>query len=104
MAQHTQVDRDLVVFENAARPRPVQGLKGLTADNTFRTAGAKEYPPPLAAGMALAILTSIKHRWQCFGPRFCHTLTCEERQWLREVMVVSAAVTRNCWLPDYQAD
>lgn len=97
-----QVMRDLEIMANPGRTKPNSGLWGKDRWGTFKTSGAKEYPPALASGMAMAIIQGIRRRWTQFGASFSAELTQHETACLAEVAAVSEKITRSHWLADYQ--
>jgi len=83
--------------------RPCNPLRGRTADGSFRTAAAKEYPVGLCRTLVLATLESLKYKISQFGTCTAADLSASESVWLNSLyMKACSASLSGKFLPDFQ--
>ena len=94
---------DLRQMEDGSIPRPVHGLQGLDETGTWKTAHAKEYPAALNKGLAIGVLSSLRHRLDRHQMRERGWAVIDELlPWVEDVARTSQDTRGAHFLPDYQ--
>eukprot|EP00435_Cladocopium_sp_Y103_P029539 s136_g7.t1 len=62
--------------------KPTVLLAGRSADGSFRTAAAKEYPSNLCRALVLSVMYSLQQRLQTAGQKLGEDLTADEMDWV----------------------
>ena len=83
--------------------RPKNPLRGRSADGSFRTAAAKEYPSRLCRALVVATLKGLRHRIAQHGTCHGSDLSTAERDWMNTLYRAACqSDLSGTFLPDFQ--